>query len=246
LFQPRPAAVLLDAGFTLTFPDAGVIARHAAAAGVVVRADALARVEDDVRGELARFPWASTPAQQATRPRTAGADFFRRMLELAGATADAATLDHAATAIWDRHLEHNVWCRVGAGVEASLVRLRAAGLRLAVVSNSEGTVEAMLNAVGLGRYLETVVDSWMVGVAKPDPGIFRIALERLGVAAASAVMVGDVPAVDIEGARAAGIPAVLLDPLNLHAAIDVPRVPDLAAFTTLLLGGDLTERGKAP
>jgi putative hydrolase of the HAD superfamily len=236
LFQPRPAAVLLDAGFTLTFPDPGVIARHAAAAGVVVSAAALARVEDDVRRELGRYPWASTPSQQATRPKNAGADFFRRMLDLAGATADAATLQLAAASIWDRHLEHNVWCRVGAGVEAALVRLRAAGVRLAVVSNSEGTVEAMLNAVGLGRYFETVVDSWVVGVAKPDPGIFQIALQRLGVAATEAVMVGDVPAVDVEGARAAGVAAVLIDPLNLYPTIDVPRVPDLAAFAALLLG----------
>jgi len=237
LFQPaRPAAVLLDAGFTLTFPDATVIARNAAAAGVVVSAEALARVENAVRRELGRYPWASTRAQEATRPRTAGADFFRRMLDLAGAPGDDARLDAAAALIWERHLQKNVWCRVGDGVEPALARLRGAGVRLAVVSNSEGTVEAMLNDVGLGRHLETVVDSWVVGVAKPDPRIFQIALDRLGLASEAAVMLGDVPSIDVEGARAAGMRAVLVDPLDLYPGIDVPRVRDVGTFVASLLG----------
>lgn len=235
MIRPLPTTVLLDAGFTLTFPDHERIAGHAAEAGVRVDAAALARAEDPVRRELALYPWASTPAQQTTRPPSAGAAFFRRMLDLAGAEAPGPALDAAAATIWRRHLERNVWCRVGEGVEAALGRLRAAGLRLGVVSNSEGTVERMLNEVGLGRHLETVVDSWVVGVAKPDPRIFQIALERLGVDAASAVMVGDVPAVDMEGARAASIAGVLIDPLDLHPT-HARRVPTLAAFVGALLG----------
>ena len=235
MLRPLPKTVLLDAGFTLTFPDHDRIASHAAEVGVRVDAAALARAEDPVRRELALYPWASTPAQQTTRPPSAGAAFFRRLLELAGAEAPGPTLDHAGSTIWQKHLQRNVWCRVGAGVEAALERLRAAGMRLAVVSNSEGTVEAMLNDVGLGRHLETVVDSWVVGVAKPDPRIFHIALERLGGEAATAVMVGDVPAVDMDGARAASITGVLLDPLDLHPTHQ-HRVASLPAFVDALLG----------
>jgi putative hydrolase of the HAD superfamily len=76
----------------------------------------------------------------------------------------------------------------------------------------------------------------VVGVAKPDPAIFRLALDRLGVPASAAVMVGDVPSIDIDGARAAGVRAVLIDPLDLHPGIDVPRVPDVAALAEMLLG----------
>ncbi|HEY8925716.1 MAG TPA: HAD family hydrolase [Polyangia bacterium] len=235
LLRPLPKTVLLDAGFTLTFPDHDRIASHAAEVGVRVDPAALARAEDPVRRELALYPWASTPAQQTTRPPSAGAAFFRRMLDLAGADAPGPTLDAAASTIWQRHLQRNVWCRVGAGVEAALGRLRAAGMRLAVVSNSEGTVEAMLNEVGLARHLETVVDSWVVGVAKPDPRIFHIALERLGESPATAVMLGDVPAVDMEGALAASITGVLIDPLDLHLA-HTRRVPSLPAFVDALLG----------
>jgi HAD superfamily hydrolase (TIGR01509 family) len=235
LLPTMPTAVLLDAGFTLTFPDHGVIAGHAAAMGVAVAADALARAEDPLRRELALYPWASTPAQQSTRPRTAGAAFFRRMLELAGAIAPADVLDATGAAIWQRHLENNVWCRVGAGVDEALGRLRAAGIRLAVVSNSEGTIDAMLRRVGLHRHMEVIVDSWVVGVAKPDPRIFQLALERLGVAPAAAVMLGDVPAVDMEGARAAAISGVLIDPLDLHPQ-HAPRVASVPAFVDALLG----------
>lgn len=234
--QSRPAAVLLDVGFTLTFPDAAVIARHAAEVGVTVTADALAAVENDARRGLAQARWAFTRAQQATHSKTGGAEFFQRMLELAGAPTGSSTLAQAGQHIWARHLEKNIWCRVGEGVEQALARLRAAGIRMAVVSNSEGTVEAMLSSVGLDRYLETVVDSWVVGVAKPDPAIFQIALHRLGVPASSAVMLGDIPALDVEGARAAGVTPVLVDPLDLYPDLDVWRVPDVRTYVDRILG----------
>lgn len=234
--QTRPAVVLLDVGFTLTFPDHAMIARHATSAGVTVGAQALARVESEARRGLAQFGWAFTRAQEAARPKTGGAQFFERMLDLAGASAGTSTLGEAAQHIWARHLEQNIWCRVGDGVEEALARLKAAGIRMAVVSNSEGTVEAMLKSVGLDRYLETVVDSWVVGVAKPDPAIFQIALDRLGVPASAAVMLGDVPAIDVDGARAAGVTPILIDPLDMYVGMDVQRVPDVATYVAQLLG----------
>jgi FMN phosphatase YigB (HAD superfamily) len=78
----------------------------------------------------------------------------------------------------------------------------------------------------------------VVGVAKPDPEIFHLALKRLGTQASDAVMLGDVPKFDVDGARAAGVRAVLIDPLNLHAHLDVPRTPDLGTFVEALLGPD--------
>ena len=234
--QSRPAAVLLDVGFTLTFPDAEVIARHAREAGVAVTAEAVAAAENAARRELQQARWAFTREQQAAKPKTGGAQFFERLLNLAGAGVGPATLTLASEQIWSRHLERNIWCRVGVGVEQALARLKSAGIRMAVVSNSEGTVEAMLKSVGLDRYLDTVVDSWVVGVAKPDPAIFQIALDRLGVPASSAVMLGDIPALDVEGARAAGVTPILIDPLNLHPDLDVRRVPDVPTYVDQLLG----------
>jgi putative hydrolase of the HAD superfamily len=157
------------------------------------------------------------------------------MLELAGAKGDAGVLATAAATIHRKHLERNVWRRVGAGNREALERLRAAGFRLAVVSNSEGTVEAMLEEVGLRPFFETVVDSAVVGSVKPDALIFQIALDRLGLRPADAVMVGDSPTADVHGAHALGIRAALVDPLDLYPWIKAPRYPDLAAFATALV-----------
>ena len=106
--------------------------------------------------------------------------------------------------------------------------------RLAVVSNAGGQVEADLDQCGLPRWGETVVDSQLVGVAKPDPRIFHVALERLGAGPGEAVYVGDVPASDGEGARAAGIPRVLIEPFGVHGDVDVTRISRLADLPPLL------------
>jgi HAD superfamily hydrolase (TIGR01509 family) len=157
------------------------------------------------------------------------------MLELTGCEAPGG-LDRAAAIILREHLARNVWCRVGVGVDAALTRLRAAGFRLAVVSNSEGTVEAMLEEVGLRRHFETVLDSTVVGLVKPDPRIFQLALDRLGASPSETVMVGDSPSADVVGARGAGLRAALLDPYDFYTTVDAPRFRDLAAFTDALLG----------
>jgi putative hydrolase of the HAD superfamily len=108
------------------------------------------------------------------------------------------------------HEERHLWSAVAAGCRESLARLRAAGLRLGVVSNSDGRVEQALQAAGLRQYFDVVVDSALIGVEKPDPRIFQAALTALGVAPEEALYVGDLYEIDVVGARAAGIEAVLL------------------------------------
>jgi putative hydrolase of the HAD superfamily len=108
------------------------------------------------------------------------------------------------------HSERHLWCSVRDGTHESLRRLRAAGLRLAIVSNSDGRVDQALDASGLRHYFDVVIDSSLVGVEKPDPAIFHAALDALGISPAEALYVGDLYEVDVVGARAAGIEAVLL------------------------------------
>jgi len=64
--------------------------------------------------------------------------------------------------------------------DAALALARAAGLRVGVISNSNGTVRALLGALGLARHLDFVIDSFEVGVEKPDARIFALALEQAG------------------------------------------------------------------
>ena len=96
----------------------------------------------------------------------------------------------------------------------------AAGYRVGVVSNADGRVEALFDQVGLTPYVEFVIDSHVVGVAKPDPRIFRMGAERLRLPPEECLYVGDLYAVDVLGARAAGLRPLLLDPFERHADWD--------------------------
>jgi HAD superfamily hydrolase (TIGR01509 family) len=234
-FLPVPRALLIDAGFTLVSYDGLTIAQLASAAGVEVTGAEIEATEAILRAELAHHEWPQRPDSAA--PVTGGARFFRRVLELSRARTMTGTLDAASEAIWKHHLVENLWSRPLEGVVAALEQLRSLGLRLAIVSNSEGTVEALLERMGLKGHFEAVVDSWHLGVTKPDPAIFHHALERLKVDPADAVMVGDSMKADVGGAIAAGMRGVLIDPFDLHADVQVPRYPSFAAFTEALVLG---------
>jgi putative hydrolase of the HAD superfamily len=95
--------------------------------------------------------------------------------------------------------------------EPALAELRGLGLRLVCVSNWDVSLPEVLERCGLGGALDGVVTSAEAGVRKPDPAIFAPALELAGCAAPEALYVGDTPAEDLAAARAAGVPALLID-----------------------------------
>jgi len=133
------------------------------------------------------------------------------------------------------HGERHLWSAMHPGTPAALARMRQAGLRLGVVSNSDGRVEEALAAAGIRSDFEVIVDSRLVGFEKPDPRIFQAALEPLGIAPEGALYVGDIYEVDVIGARRAGMDVVLLDPAGNHAGRDVQTVASIAAVADLIL-----------
>jgi putative hydrolase of the HAD superfamily len=150
-------------------------------------------------------------------------------------------LDEATETLLAEFGRGGVWTRQVPGARDALAALAARGLRLAVVSNADGTVEEQLRVdeicqvgPGAGVEVQVVIDSGVVGVAKPDPAIFRLALEALDVAPDAAIHVGDTPAADVAGALAAGIRPILVDPYDLHPEAPCPRVGTLAEVVTLL------------
>jgi putative hydrolase of the HAD superfamily len=152
-----------------------------------------------------------------------------------------ADLDHARAVLLEEFEKGDVWTREIPGAREALAALAATGVRLAVVSNADGTVEAQLRADGIcqvgpgpGVEVGAVLDSGVVGVGKPDPAIFHLALDALGVAPEHAVHVGDTPAADVAGARAAGVHPVLVDPYDHHPEADVVRVHHLHEVVALL------------
>lgn len=92
----------------------------------------------------------------------------------------------------------------------TLRALREAGVRLVVVSNWDVSLHERLAETGLTPLLDGAVASAEVGSAKPDRAIFTAALRLAGVAPEQAWHVGDTPAADVEGARAAGLEPVYI------------------------------------
>ncbi len=117
---------------------------------------------------------------------------------------------------------------IAASVTA-LAALHERGIPIGVVSNAAGQIESVLRRAGVCQVGEgdavpvrCVVDSHVVGVAKPDPRIFAPALAALGCTAERVAYVGDSVTIDVAGARAAGLQPVLLDPTTTTSARTMP------------------------
>jgi len=92
-----------------------------------------------------------------------------------------------------------------------LETLRSQGLPLGVISNWDSRLPALLSALGLDGYFDCIITSAGARCEKPHPGIFRQALDALGVSPGGAIHIGDRFEEDYAGARAAGLRALLLD-----------------------------------
>jgi putative hydrolase of the HAD superfamily len=125
-------------------------------------------------------------------------------------------------------------------VPDALRRLQRLGIRLAVVSNSDGTVEHSLEVAGLRSFLDCVVDSADAGYEKPDPRIFTHALALVGSDAARTLHIGDLYHADVAGARQAGVHALLLDPYDDWDNVDCEQAPDLFAVAERLASARAT------
>lgn len=116
-----------------------------------------------------------------------------------------------------------------------LAALRAGGLRLVIVSNWDSSLPPLLERLGLAAAVDDVVVSSLVGVSKPARGIFDEAVRRAGVAHAEALHVGDSLTDDYDGARGAGLSALLLDRRG-RAREGVEAIASLAELPARLRG----------
>lgn len=116
----------------------------------------------------------------------------------------------------------------------TLDALARRGVRLAVVSNYDCSLATQLARLGIASRFEVISVSAVLGVAKPDPAIFGATLDALGVAPTAALHCGDRPERDCAGARAAGIPAVIIDRDGVHADDRCPRIRDLRELAGLV------------
>ena len=200
--------------------------------GIAVSPDALLAAEPVVKQELDH-----APTIQATDDRGRGYVYFDRILGLAGVSPSAAAAEaiEELVSFNDREGAFDV---VTPGAFEALQRLRQAACQLVVVSNSNGRVRRILRRTGIEPHVDLVIDSHEEGVEKPDPRIFEIALQRSRADRAATIHCGDIYHIDVAGARAAGLPAVLLDSAGLYKDADCPRVQSLPEFAERLLAGE--------
>jgi putative hydrolase of the HAD superfamily len=125
------------------------------------------------------------------------------------------------------------WDQILPGTRDALDRI-AQSFRIAVISNSDGRIEQVLSRCGIAACFESVTDSGTVGVEKPRVEIFQAALSAMKARADESLYVGDLYSVDYEGARNAGMRAVLFDVSGAYREREVPRVESLEQLETWL------------
>ena len=217
--------VFLDAGGVLCHPSwprvADALVRH----GAIVTPAALAAAE-----QKATYDIDKASVIGSTDDRARGWLYFNLVLQHAGVAQSGAT-DAALAELREYHRRDNLWEHVEHDVEPALAALKARGLKLVVVSNANGRLRHLFERLGLSKWFDHLLDSHEWGVEKPDPRLFRLALEQAGADPSRTVHVGDLYYVDVIGARNAGLrEGVLFDMAGLYDGVDCPRVESLAGL----------------
>jgi len=202
-------AVSLDVGGVLVVPDHGALAGALVAAGIG---------HDRSRFGVGHYLAMAAMDRAASLPEDF-TDYLWGFLAAVGVDDVARRLAHDTLL---ELLHTPIWCQPVPGSRAGLQVLAASGLRLAVTSNSDGTVEDHLRrhewvqvGDGPGVAVEVVTDSGVVGVGKPDRRVFQATIDALKLAPERILHVGDSVHYDVDGAAAVGMQTVHMDPYAL-------------------------------
>ncbi len=225
------STLFLDAGNTLLEMDYALLASQLADAGLELDAQAIGRAE--VRARRVLSDWLEARAFSTEGGETRRA-YIGAVLKIATGSDYPMVAEALAEWLSTPEAADALFSRVETSTRTTLVELKERGIKLWVVSNSDGQVEERLEGAGLLELLDGVTDSGKVGFEKPHPGIFEAALAASGSDREATVHVGDIYSVDILGARRANLRGVLIDPssdaLPAHwEAIRIQQLSDLAS-----------------
>jgi HAD superfamily hydrolase (TIGR01509 family) len=218
-------AVIFDAGGTIVHPDWDRLARIAdAVSGRWFEPPELGRAFGEmlktVGIEMQQEGFVLPEAMQ--RPHWT----FRYMYAALG--FDESTCARIMKGVSQAHDERHLWCNPDPQAAEVLDELKQQGLVLAVISNTEdGRLTESLAAAGIADRFDLLIDSHVVGIRKPDPAIFELTLELLGIKAGEAAYVGDSYVHDALAARGSGLRGILLDPFELYPDSVCPRIKSL-------------------
>jgi putative hydrolase of the HAD superfamily len=211
-------AVFLDAGGVIVLPDRHLLANAMQRVGIEIDPEAVPRAHYRAVRALDRAPGALGYADA----------LFPQVGIVRGRTAEAV-------AVWERLADRGrsdavLWSELTPGALSTIAALKRAGLTVVIVTNSDGHAAENLAACGFAGV--PVIDSTVVGAAKPDARIFEAALAvaGAGIRATEVVHVGDTLSADVAGARAAGITPIHFDPLRACRARDHRHVRSLSGL----------------
>ena len=241
--------MFLDAGNTLLSMDFVFLSELAGEHGLPFSSGVLERAEAAARPAVDR--WLAEIPARSTESKGTLLVYVRSLLEEAarrsGGALPPARIERKAAelaeTLSDPRTSDRIWTRVPEGLPESLSGLKEAGIKLAVVSNADGTVEAKLERAGLRGYFDAILDSGRLGVEKPSPGIFLEAAARLGLPPSSCLHAGDLVEVDVRGALGAGVHAVLIDPFGDRGEVLCPTFASATRLAARLLEAASRRKG---
>jgi putative hydrolase of the HAD superfamily len=219
----RYRAILFDVGWTLVYPHPErrrVLLEALAGRGYEVTS---AGLESGYRAARAFY---EANRWQHQTPESLVA-FWQQFYSTVLAHLDAPVDDRGLAAALAEEVNEAVRYDLYPDTLPALEELRRNDILLGVVSNWSTDLPALLDEWGLAPFFTTIVVSDVVGSHKPQPQMFRIALERLDVPPGAALHVGDDYDADVQGARAAGITPVYLNRSGRDTRTDCPCIPTL-------------------
>jgi putative hydrolase of the HAD superfamily len=227
-------AIFFDAGNTLLYPRLDERARDLTEAGFPAKVEQFHAAERTAKQRLDEWLWPQILKGEV--PRTIDhyywAQYLASLMDLIGAPGSEhpRLIDLVANGF--RNIR--TWSVVMPETPGYLESLQRQGYFLGVISNSIGTIEDQLQHEGLRGYFQAIFDSAIVGVEKPHPEIFQLALRAANVAANEAVFVGDTNATDVGGAQLAGLHGVLIDRIDAYPQAEGPRITSLPELDEVL------------
>jgi HAD superfamily hydrolase (TIGR01509 family) len=227
LTHSSPTTILFDAGGTLVYLDYAFLARELRWAGVTVSPRVIRLAEYVAKAEIDQRLLETGADTDETRRRP----YFRALLAHLGIESSLA--DMLIERFDAAHKQDNLWRKMLPSTPTVLTELRKRGFTLGVISNADGRIAAILQQCGIAALFDTVIDSHEVGVEKPDPRIFALALDRLHTRPDQALYVGDIYGIDVVGSEQAGLQAVLLDPLGRYEGVPCRKIRHLRELLSI-------------
>jgi putative hydrolase of the HAD superfamily len=217
--------VFFDAGNTIIFPDYEIYRGIASSLGLSVTTDEVMAAEARARKAFDRAVSHASGTNVYDFWSIYYTPFYEHLGFESGSIPGAIEMTRAAN---DEGL--GIWKIPVEGLDYVLDELELRELRTGIISNSDGRLEERLSEIGIRDRFGFLIDSAVISISKPDPGIFEEALRVSSLTAADTVYVGDYYAVDVIGARGIGMRPVLFDPYSAYGEVDcaiIRRFEDL-------------------